>query len=60
MRVVHYSPRTDTLHVQVRCGSWGPRDTDWTEDAAGVTCAGCRSAMGQGVPERAVALEGRP
>ncbi len=45
MRVIHFQRTSDTAHAVPWCGVWGSTDTDWTEDAAGVTCVACRGAM---------------
>jgi hypothetical protein len=45
MRVIHFERTSGTGHAVPRCGVWGSMDTDWTEDADGVTCVACRAAM---------------
>lgn len=51
MRVIHFERASGTGHAVPRCGVWGPTDTDWTAEWAGVTCVPCREAMG--APARA-------
>jgi hypothetical protein len=45
MRVIHYAELDGRLHAEPLCGSWGSMDTDWTNDAGGVTCEPCRTAL---------------
>jgi hypothetical protein len=45
MRVIHFERTSGTGHAVPWCGVWGSTDTDWTEDAAGVTCVACRGAV---------------
>jgi hypothetical protein len=45
MRVIHFERTSGTGHAVPWCGVWGSTDTDWTEDADGVTCVACRGAM---------------
>ena len=45
MRVIHFERTSGTGHAVPWCGVWGSTDTDWTEDAAGVTRVARRGAM---------------
>jgi len=46
MRAIHLvRPSPGSSQLEPLCGVWGPTDTHWTEDTAGVTCGACLEAL---------------
>lgn len=45
MRPVHFVKPTSGPYVEPICGDWGSMASDWTADAAAVTCGACLDVL---------------